>query len=61
MKIAKTISNGKIISLSITFDTDDEIGCIEDMVTLTERSLCNYFEFRSELPDVLSTIKKELS
>jgi len=31
------------------------------MVALTERSLCNYFEFRSELPDVLSTIKKELS
>ena len=61
MKTAKTILNGKITSISITFNSDDEIGCLEDMVALTERSLCNYFEFRSELPDVLTTIKKELS
>ena len=60
MKIAKTIKNNKITSLSITFEDDEEIGCAEDMVVLTERSISNYFEFRSKLPEILSTIKKEL-
>ena len=60
MKITKTIKNNKITSLSITFEDDEEIGCAEDMVVLTERSISNYFEFRSKLPEILSTIKKEL-
>ena len=61
MKINKTLRENKITSISITFDTDEEIGSLEDMVTLTQQSILNYFEYRSELPRVLSNIKKELS
>lgn len=61
MKISKTIKENKITSLSITFETDEEIGCAEDMVVLTQRAIVNYFEYRTELPNVLHTIKKELS
>jgi len=60
MKISKTIKDNKIISISLTFETDEEIGSLEDMTVLTERALIDYFEFRNELPNVLSTIKKEL-
>lgn len=60
MIISKTIKHNKITSLSIIFEDDEEIGCAEDMVVLTERSISNYFEFRSKLPEILSTIKKEL-
>ena len=60
MKISKSIKGKKITSISITFETDEEIGCLEDMVALTDRSIVGFFEFRTELPDVLSNIKKEL-
>ena len=60
MKISKSIKGKKITSISITFETDEEIGCLEDMVTLADRSIVGFFEFRTELPDVLSNIKKEL-
>ena len=60
MKISKTIKDNKITSFSITFEDDEEIGCAEDMVVLSENSLINYFEYRSKLPEVLSIIKKEL-
>lgn len=60
MKISKQIKGNKITSISITFETDEEIGCLEDMVVLTDRSVVGYFEFRTELPIVLSNIKKEL-
>ena len=44
MKISKIIKDNKITSFSITFEDDEEIGCAEDMVVLTENSLINYFE-----------------
>lgn len=61
MKINKTIKDKKITSISVIFETDEEIGCLEDMVALAERSIVGYFEFRNELPTVLHNIKKELS
>lgn len=60
MKINKIFKGDKLTSISVTFDTDEEIGCLEDMITLTEHSIVDYFEYRNELPEVLSNIKKEL-
>lgn len=60
MKINKTIKGNKITSISLTFEDDNEIGCLEDIIILTERSLLNYFEYRNGLPEIVSNIKTEL-
>lgn len=60
MKISKTIKENKITSLSLTFESDDEIACLEDMVALSEREVIRYSEYRTGLPEMLAFIKKEL-
>jgi len=61
MKITKTIKGNKITSISITFETDEEVGCLEDMITLSEREIANYAEFRTELQAVITQLKKEIA
>ena len=36
MKISKTIKGDKITKLGIEFETDEEIGCLEDLLTLSD-------------------------
>ena len=60
MKINKSIKGNKITSMSITFETDEEIGCLEDMVVLAERETLRYPDHRDQLPDMLIEIKNSL-
>lgn len=60
MKISKTIKGNKTTKLVIEFETDEEIGALEDIIVFSEQALLKYFEYRNILPELIANIKKEL-
>lgn len=58
MIITQNIKSKKLTSISLTFDTDEEIGCLEDIVALVSEQNSNHL--REELVIIINQIKKVL-
>jgi hypothetical protein len=60
MIIKKSFKGKKLTSFSITFEDDEEIGCLEDMIAFSETELANHFEYRNILPEIVAQLKHEI-